>query len=356
MKSDLNILKKAYDMIGNDYLRAISLRTMESMGIRKDLVRLDTNDLCNIQCIMCGTHTRKGKADHFMSLENFKKVIDLFAPSARLMYLGCAFEPLVTPGFAEYILYVKSKKVPFISFPTNGILLNPEISRLLVDERIDEIIISWNGYNRDDYNRIMHRSSYDKLIENIDFLHDYKKQKNSEFPKIRINTIFMKSNLEKFDEFLKLFGKYDVVAAQFRELLFTNDMNDPEEVTRELATNIDKNELDTILKNIRSHALRLSKEGKQIILPKSLVQKDRIESAKSVSVKAHCSVPYFSIWIEHNGTVKSCIFDSNAILGNVFTDPIEKIRGNQNRFRKMALNGKCRNETCLMNVDSSSVI
>lgn len=356
MKSGLNILKKAYDLIGNDYLRAFSLRTMESLGIRKDLVRLDTNDLCNIQCIMCGTHSRKGKTKHFMSMKDFRKVIDLFSPTARFMYLGCAFEPLVTPGFEEYILYAKSKNIPFISFPTNGILLNEKIIRLLVDQQIDEIIISWNGYTRDDYNRIMHRSNYDKLIENLDFLHEYKIQKNSEYPKIRINTIFMKSNLEKFDELVKLFDKYNVEAAQFRELLYTNDMNNPEEVTKELASNIDGKELESILKKIRGHTLRLSKEGKQIILPRSLVEGDSVESKKSVSKKAHCSVPYFSIWIEHNGTVKSCIFDEDAILGNAFTESIEIIRQGQRRFRHLALNGKCRNESCLMNVDSSAVI
>ena len=356
MKQGLNILKKAYDVIGNDYLRALSLRTMESMGIRKDLVRLDTNDLCNVRCIMCGTHTRRGKAEHFMSFDNFRKVIDLFAPTARLMYLGCAFEPLVTPGFDEYIVYAKSKNIPFISFPTNGILLNEKIARTIVDQKIDEIIISWNGYTRDDYNRIMHGSSFDKLIENLDFLSEYKRERNSEYPKIRINTIFMKSNLEKFEELLRLFEKYSVVAVQFRELLYTSDMNDPDEVTRELATNIPRDELDGILKKIHSNAVRLSGEGKQIILPRTLIQSDEIESAKSISVKAHCSIPYFSIWIEHNGTVKSCIFDSDAILGNVLTDPIEKVRENQQRFRSMALRGKCRNETCLMNVDSSAVI
>ena len=234
MKMDLKKYKKIYDSIGNNNARVLLLKFLELSKIRKDILRIDTNDLCNIFCIMCYTHLNKGKSMHFLPVEDFTRILDLFGKSVRFLYVACNFEPLLTPNFTNYLTCAKSRGIPFISFPTNALLLKKEISEYLVDNSINEIIISLNGYETDDYNRIMFRSDFNNILKNLDYLVEYKKKNGTKFPKIRINTLLIKSNLRNLDKLVWLIKKYDISAVDFRELLVIEGQNNPDEVKKEM--------------------------------------------------------------------------------------------------------------------------
>lgn len=50
---NLKFFKSVYDKLGNDTIRSNVLQVSELVGIRKNVVRLDTNNFCNIECIFC---------------------------------------------------------------------------------------------------------------------------------------------------------------------------------------------------------------------------------------------------------------------------------------------------------------
>jgi len=327
MGIDLRIFKKMFDLLGNDYLRAIVLKWSEAFSIRKDIVRLDTNNVCNIECIMCWNKPQKCTSEHYMTFENYMKVINKISGSIRFLYLSCGFEPLMTPGFSRYLSYAKQKGIPYISFATNGILLSNELIYQLVDEKIDEIIISLNGYNPDDYNRIMFRSNYNLFMEKLNILTEYKKKKNSVFPKIRLNTILMKSNLLSFRNLLDIIKIYDIDIVQFRKFDTYEGINNINEVDAEQISNIDDNTLMTILEEVKCEAVKLSKKGKQIILSSKQLLNERTQTKSQViKPKTSCSVPFFSYWIAFDGTIKVCGFDPQGIIGNMFHDSFAQIR------------------------------
>ena len=129
--SNLKNLKKIYDKLGNDSIRSKVLSSAEFFGIRKDILRMDINNYCNINCIMCNrNYTAQEK--HYMSLEHFTSLIDQFAPLIRNLYLSCACEPLATPHFEEYLKYAKTKGIPYVSFCTNGLLLTQNMIEKIV--------------------------------------------------------------------------------------------------------------------------------------------------------------------------------------------------------------------------------
>jgi len=355
MATSISILKKAFDMLGNDRIRAHALKTAEFFGVRKNVVRIDTNGFCNIKCIFCATHHASSSDKSAMSLDNFKTVIDKFAPKTRVLYLACEFEPLATRNFHEYIKYACQSGVPIISFPTNGLKMNDKIVHAMVDGGMTEITYSFQGYESESYNRINFGSDFDNVIAGMESLAAYKREKNSRYPSVRINTILLASNLRNFGYLRELIEKYDVKTVQFRELLDTPGQNNPDAVELEKISTLDRDELDSLLIEIKIQVKELAEKGVDIILPASLAREDQIQAEFVSRKKNSCCIPHFSIWIDSRGEVKICPYNDNPAVGNVFKDSIVDIRKNMNQFRSLALSGECNQISCTINMDESEI-
>lgn len=372
--SSLKSLKKIYDKLKNDRLRSALLTTAEYLGMPKNVVRMDTNGYCNIRCIMCNQSSRTAKRQ-FMSLERFKKIMDIYAPTTRMLYLSCAYEPLITPYFSEYLKYAKEKRIPHVSFCTNALLLNQELIACIVDDQIDEVIISFNGFCESDYNRIMDGSDYRQVCANIAALCRYKKEKNSVKPHVRLNTVLLKSNMVSTDNIYDFLMEYDIDTVQFRELMIMENQNNPEALKEEMLTNLNPAEYQEIIQKVALLTERLKKAGKEIIIPAvfweykkqkqpGAVPASSADKPESNSTppknpnanKCSCSVPCFSYWIDRDGGVRVCGFDDNGIIGNALQQTPKELHARRKAFQKMALSGECSRELCTMNIDTSRVL
>lgn len=394
---NLKVLKTIYDKLGNNYLRSAALTAAGLIGVRKDLIRMDTNCCCNIHCIMCNSKPPLQRPS-YMDLEQFKKIMDKFGPTARMLYLSCAFEPLMTPHFSKYLEYAKGKGIPHVSFCTNGLLLNDKIMHTLIENQIDEMILSFNGFCKEDYNRIMKGSDFDKVCGNLKKLSDLKKQYHVDKPKIRMNTVLLKSNLMHFEEMFQLIQEYDIDSIQFRELMLYEDQNDPQEVEKELPQNQTQQEYQRMIHAIQNITERLQMCDKKIILPAYILQQPTssaqptpafaMETAEQIhpiqdehstsqeiqsnykneevekwtikkrkkEQKHRCSIPFFSYWIDYLGNVRVCGYDNRGIIGNALTDSPKILAKKRKAFQKQALMGNCEHQQCTINVDTSTII
>lgn len=403
--SSLKSLKKIYDKLKSDRIRGTLLATAEYLGMPKDIVRMDTNGYCNIRCIMCNQSSRTAKKQ-FMPLDNYKKIIDTFASTTRMLYLSCAYEPLITPHFSEYLAYAKQKRIPHVSFCTNALLLNKELITCMVDLQIDEIIISFNGFCESDYNRIMEGSNYQRVCANLKALCEYKREKNAAKPHIRLNTVLLKSNLEHTGQIFDFLVEYDIDTVQFRELMLLTDQNNSDAVKEEMLSNLTPAEYEEVVHNINILTEKLKLAGKEIILPAAFWEYKQQEQPlaapapsdspsgttsdtqsgatpdissgttpdipsdtppvqseqnlnlqkKHNSSKSSCSIPCFSYWIDRDGGVRVCGFDDNGIIGNALLQSSKELKARRKAFQKMALSGECSRELCTMNIDSSKVL
>ena len=354
----LKLAKKTYDMMKNDRIRAMSLAIAEKFGIRKDIVRLDTNNVCNIECIMCNNKLVKITPKCIMSFEDYKTVINKITRRTRFLYLSCSYEPLVTPNFGDYAEYAKKccGGIPFVSLCTNGLLLSEKMIKQFVDNKIDEIIVSFNGFNKNDYERIMYRSDYNIVTRNLKRLNEYKANANSELPRIRLNSILLKSNIKNFEEVIRFIIEYNIDVVQFRELCVSETANNYSEVLEEELKNIPEDDFVKLVHQIKKDAIALSKMGKKIILPKSIMQSEDLAEKKMQTTKMTCAVPYFSYWIDHLGNVKSCPAGAaGSIICNLKSDNLQEHKKEIEAFRKKALKGKCL-AACSSNIDSSDFL
>lgn len=355
--ASLKFFKRVFDLLSSDRLRASLLGLGEMVNFRKDIIRMDLNDVCNIECIMCGNKPEKCSKDHYMTLEKFKYLMDILAPTIRFLYLSCSFEPLLTPSFISYVSYAKMKGIPFVSFATNGFLLNDSLIEQLISENINEIIISYNGYTKEDYDRIMFRSNHDVVIRNISNLVNQRKKKGLSLPDIRINTIFMKSNLKNIGVFIDFVKTHEIKSVQFRDMCVDKKHNNNLlEQENENLSNCAPDEYNKYIELFRDRLVEFSKAGIEVIIPSAFFEKGGVIGEKNKECRTSCVVPFFSYWINHQGDINVCCGEhESSHIGNILRDKWGEIKARRNSFRAIALKGTCAG-SCKMNIYTSTMM
>src|ERR1035438_3593382 len=163
-------LIRVYRHVTSRKLKALALNTMQRLGMRYLVVRMDTTNLCNLRCIMCeysSDYLRK-RADMDASL--FDGIAaDLF-PRTRFLYLSCITEPLMNKQFAKIVRSAGAYRIPFTSFCTNGQLLTEEIVQTCIDSKVTEIVFSIDGATAETYEHIRRGAKWDRLLERLTLL------------------------------------------------------------------------------------------------------------------------------------------------------------------------------------------
>jgi len=170
------------------------------------------SDLCNLKCKMCPHHT-SGDASNFEFLKKekdmmkpdvFKIIMDKFPEATLTMFAGVG-EPLLNPYFFKLAeMAVENKKI--INLVTNGTLLDKEkINKIIELKRFNQISISLNASNPQDYSNICNVSSeiFDRVVNNIKELVYFKKQykKKAKF-EIIVSAVCSQEFLPKIKDFL----------------------------------------------------------------------------------------------------------------------------------------------------------
>ena len=145
---------------------------------------IDPSNLCNFRCKFCptGNHSlikSTGRIQTMLNFDLYKKIIDdlkEFDEPIRVLRLYKEGEPLVNPHFADMIKYAKnSGLVKRIDTTSNGVLLNPELNRKIIDAGLDQINISVNGVSSEQIEFYTQtKVDFDKYVKNIKDLYEHR--------------------------------------------------------------------------------------------------------------------------------------------------------------------------------------
>ena len=186
---------------------------------------VDPASNCNLKCRFCPTGhpdliKATGRYQGSMSLEIFKKLIDDlsdFPNPVKVLRLFKEGEPLMNKQLSEMILYARqSKHIKRIDTTTNGVLLTPANSEKIISAGIDQINISVNGLNENQFLELVKtKVNFERYVKNIEYLYSIKGN----------CTIYIKAiqeNLSQDDQkkFLDIFG--GIADRVFFEHLFPN--------------------------------------------------------------------------------------------------------------------------------------
>jgi len=142
---------------------------LSRLSLKPLTLGFQTTDYCNAKCIFCDSrniHKTRGA----MPMEIFKKGLADFVDigGGNLSFTPPVGEPLLDPLLLERIRYARAfKEIKDIGFFTNGIALDKFESGEILKSGVTTIIISFDNFNRESYERIFGVDEFEHAYRNI---------------------------------------------------------------------------------------------------------------------------------------------------------------------------------------------
>lgn len=193
-------MKKSYSIVSNS-MRAIVGCGKSSAPI---YMQIEPTNRCNFKCKMCARQSIN-PSNKDMSYGAYTSLVDQMKSVKYLMLSGFG-EPLLHPAFIKMVSYAKGggMKVETI---TNGSLITKEYAEMIVKSGLDTIFISMHTTSPKIYKNIT-GSEYLRVLKGLESVVWAKKRLKSKTPRVVINSVVMKSNLNKLRGLVWLVGKY----------------------------------------------------------------------------------------------------------------------------------------------------
>lgn len=184
---------------------------------------IEITNCCNLKCPMCprtvmindDIPVSGGKFETgFMDFSFYKKLIDQAAQigvkAVKLNWLG---EPTMHKDLVKMVTYAKEKGILDVLINTNGVFLNKELARGLIEAGLDKLLFSFDSPYKENYENIRIGADYHKVIENIKNVNILRSELKKDNPMTRASMVMMKENQHHFNDFMELFKDHvDVVA------------------------------------------------------------------------------------------------------------------------------------------------
>jgi radical SAM protein with 4Fe4S-binding SPASM domain len=131
------------------------------------LLMIEPTDLCNLRCTFCYNQmvTRK-RENHFLALEDFKKIIDEIKGHCVYLHFWFAGEPLLNPQLEEMVEYANKHDI-LCCIATNATLLTEERIERFSRSGIVRWIISFDAATKESYEKIKVGADFDAVLNNI---------------------------------------------------------------------------------------------------------------------------------------------------------------------------------------------
>jgi radical SAM protein with 4Fe4S-binding SPASM domain len=302
-------------------------------------ITVEVTNVCNSNCILCPTgQGLVSRPKGFMSLENFKHVVDRITPFAYTLTVSQWGEPLLNKDVYDMIRYAHSKGI-YTFMSTNLHAFDPKDASKLIGCGLDELMVSLHGLSQGTYEAYQPGKNFNEVIAKLRAIVRAKEAVSSKKPKIVMNFVVTKKNegeLAGVDDFAKRLGiDYSISAASFNIRFIGLD--------RECAPmGISDKELDAMIskrleewmpaKHVTADQVRscygMAKEGSRAFgFPKKITA---------------CDWPWRKTVINWDGGVTICcgIFENRYDFGNILSEPFadiwnnEKYRASRRTFKR----------------------
>lgn len=194
--------------IGNSFFFAVVKIFFRKKAGKPRTVRIESTNLCNGKCVFC-PHGKQTRKKGVMSMQLFNKIIrecsDLGIGEVHFQNFG---EPLFDKNLFRKIRKAKDLGIKKTVIFSNASLFNGENIKKMIDSGLDEIYISFEGYNKKIFEKLRPGLKFDTVAENIKKIKQEKDRRGVDHPKVIINIVKMKEYEGKENEFRKKWGIY----------------------------------------------------------------------------------------------------------------------------------------------------
>ena len=127
---------------------------------------LEPTNKCNLACPMCINQSIPSETKGFMKMELFRKIIDEARDFVYDINLFLGGESLLHKDLVQMVEYAKANKIK-VRLSTNATVLTPEKSEALINAGLDHITFSFDGYDKETYERIRVNAKFEKTLKNV---------------------------------------------------------------------------------------------------------------------------------------------------------------------------------------------
>jgi len=151
-----------------------------------------------------------------MEFKLYKKIIDE-GKRYGLSSIGLdqEGEPLLVRDLARYISYARDNKILDIMINTNGLLLDKDKTEEILNSGLTRIHFSLDASKETTYNKIRLGSDFKKVVKNIIYFCERKKELKKDLPVTRVSFVRMSHNEDEIGEFVDFWTPHvDAIAVQ----------------------------------------------------------------------------------------------------------------------------------------------
>jgi len=189
---------------------------------------IEPSNICNLRCPLCpvsGAKREKG----FLSLENFKKIIDDI-PKIKSINFGWAGEPLLNKEVFKMVKYADLKGVRTI-ISTNTVLLNQYIDEVL-NSGLTNLIVCLDGASKETHEKYRVGSDFESIKSNIKKLCEEKKRRKLKRPGVTLQSLVTKDNEKEMPAMIELAENLGVDELEFKTLSLGSSVGLAERIKR----------------------------------------------------------------------------------------------------------------------------
>ncbi|WP_209732293.1 radical SAM/SPASM domain-containing protein [Methanococcus voltae] len=207
-KVDLTLGKCAYNVL---------LPLLHNKRPKKPLfIKIETVNYCNSQCKYC-PHPTMTREKGLIDDELFKKIVkELVSWGVKAVHLTNFGETLLDPKIAERIDYIKElDEEIYITIITNGFALSDKNINKLLNSKLDELQISFDGFSKEHYEFYRTPFKYENIKEKIIKTVSERNNRNSKMI-IKLNTIYNPEEIseKQLNEFMDSWGSVNGINIQ----------------------------------------------------------------------------------------------------------------------------------------------
>ena len=163
---------------------------------------MELSNICNHACIFCAHQKMQRKVGRLSKEKAFDILRQAYDLGTREVGFYATGEPFLIPDLAEYVGEAKKIGYTYVYLTSNGALATPEKIRAVIDAGLDSIKFSINAPQRKLYEFIHGRDDFDKVVEHLKYLHQYREEtgKNYKIYVTGILTRFTENLQNKYHE------------------------------------------------------------------------------------------------------------------------------------------------------------
>src|SRR4030043_1866989 len=168
---------------------------------------LEPTNFCNLRCKVCPNSIDTTSERGYMEYYFFCKIVDQLAGYVNDVNLSHRGESLFHPEIYRMVKYCSDKGIK-TRIHSNATQLNEEKSRKLIDSGLDLLSFSFDGFNKETYEKIRVNAKFEETLSKITMFLKMKQKLGSKKPFTIIQVIISDNYSESSknrDEFMKIF-------------------------------------------------------------------------------------------------------------------------------------------------------